>query len=182
MALTQTLTKLSTYKEYLHEIGSIPSYQLDKCFSCGLPAVWLYMKSIGLEDVFFDILSKIKNRHLLFKELFYLLILTNGANKFFPHVPENFLNIEIPPEVLDAQLEVQKPEFEMAYAFDREQLKYTLEQVVKPNKMVRIGDRRKSVGIMYKDGAYFVYHTDNQLPLEYKSLDGCVDLILRAMN
>lgn len=182
MALTQNVTNLDTYKDYLQEIGSVPSYQLDKCFSCGLPAVWLYMKAIGLEDNFFEILSKVKNRHLLFKELFYLLILTNGTNKFFPHVPENFLNIQIPAEVLEAQVEVQKPEFEMAYAFNRDQLKQTLEQIVKPNKMVRIGDRRKAVGIMYQDDTYFVYHTDNPRPLEFKSLDGCVDVIFRAMK
>ena len=49
-------------------------------------------------------------------------------------MPENFLNIQMPAEVVDAQIEIQKPEFEMAYAFNHEQLKQTLEQIIKPNK------------------------------------------------
>lgn len=176
------VTKLDSYDKYMREIGAISSYDLDKCFSCGLPSVWMYLKSIGLEDTYFEILSKLKNRHLLFKELFYLLFLTNGANKFFPHLPENFLHLDIPKEVKAAQLEVPDAEFEMAYSFTREQLKETLELIAKPGKMIRLGNKRKAVGVMYHDNVYDVYHVDNPHALQFKSIDGCVDLIMRAFK
>lgn len=181
--LTPTVvTKLDTYDKYMREIGAISSYDLDKCFSCGLPSVWLYLKSIGLEELYFEILGKLKNRHLLFKELFYLLLLTNGTNKFFPHLPESFLKLQIPAEVKAAQLEVSEPEFEMAYSFTREQLKETLELIAKPGKMIRLGNKRKAVGVMYHDNVYDVYHADNAHALQFKSIDGCVDLIMRAIK
>lgn len=175
------VTKLETYTKYMKEIGAVPSYKIEKCFSCGLPAVWLYLKAIGLEETYFDILSKLKNRHMLFKELFYLLLLTNGANKFFPHIPENLLNLEIPKEVKDAQVQILKPEFEMAYAFNKEQLKETLELIAKPGKMIRLGNKKKAIGLMYQDNVYHIYHAGNPHALQFKSLDGCVDLIMRAV-
>ncbi len=182
MELTSKLTKLETYKQYMHAIGEIPSYQLDKAFACGLPAVWLYMKAIGLEEVYFDILSKIKDRNILFKELFYLLILTNGDNKYFPHVPEDFLNIQIPKEILDAQPEMHEPEFEFAFVFDRDQLKRTLEMIAKPHKMIQLGNKQRAIGIMFNDNVYHVYHADNPRALQFNHVDGCVDLIMRVMG
>lgn len=182
MALINPVIELPTFEGYLHKIGVIATAELELCFTCGLPAVWLYMKAIGLENVFFDILKKAENRELLFKELFYLLIFTNNNNKFFPHVLEDFLKIEIPPEIAEAQVEITSPVFEMAYIFTREELIKTLEQVVKQNVMVRLGTKSKCVAIMYDSNGYHVYHADNLNTLGYNSIEGCVDSIMRVIN
>ncbi len=182
MATTSLVTNLDTYKQYLQTIGDYPSYQLEKAFACGLPAVWLYLKSIGLEDLYFFLLENVEKRPELFKELFYLLLFTNGDNKYFPYIPVDYLTLDIPKDVRDAQVQIQKPEFELAFVFDREQLQQTLQLVAKQNKMVRIGDRRKAIGIMYSNNVYHVYHTGNPRALEFNNIDGCVDLIMRVMQ
>lgn len=182
MGLVNPITDLGSYKNYLHGIGKVPTAQLERCIACGLPAVWLYMKAIGLEPVFFDLLNKVKTRDVLFKELFYLLIFTNSHNKFFPHVPETFLKLSVPAEVAAAQIQIDKPVFEIAYNFTRDQLIATLEQIAKPNVMIRLGTQRKAIGIMYNNNAYNVYHSDNPSPLEYRSVAGCVDLIMRVIQ
>jgi hypothetical protein len=182
MDFANQVTKLDTYKQYLHEIGSVPSYQLDTSFACGLPEVWLYMKSIGLEDIFFELLEKAKTRPQVFKELFYLLMLTNGENKFFPHIPADFLKLDIPPAVADAQVEIRKPDFAIAYSFTRDQLLDILKLIALPNVMVRMGNERKAIGVMFKDNIYHVYHADNPRALEFKNIDGCVDSIMRVMQ
>lgn len=182
MALTNPVTSQETYNQYLKEIGALPTKKLERCFACGLPAVWLYLKALGLEELFFDLLVKCKTRRELYKELFYLLILTNGQNKFFPHIPEEFLNIQIPEEVADAQIELDEPIFQIAYSFTKEQLARTLEQIAKPNVMIRLGNQRKAIGLMYTDGVYHVYHADNPRALEFNNIDGCVSLIMRVIN
>ena len=70
----------------------------------------------------------------------------------------------------------------MAYSFSREQLIETLELIAKPNAMIRIGNQRRAISIMYSDNAYHVYHADNPRPLEFKSVDKCADLIIRTLN
>lgn len=183
MAITEDITKLTTFKAYLKQIGQIPSYHLDKCITCGLPAAWLYMRSIGLENVYFDILKKVKERSLWFKELFYLLLFTNKDNPFFPHLPDNILNLDIPPEFIDAQVEMPAPEFQLAYSFTRQQLKETLETLAQPGRMIRLGDKTKAIGMMKDDnGSFAIYHAGNSQALEYKSIDKCVDLIMRTIN
>ncbi len=176
------ITKLETYKKYLHLIGAVPTYQLEKSIACGLPTVWLYMKSLGLEEAFFDILNKIKTRALLFKELFYLLILTNGQNKYFPHIAKDFLKIELPKDIQAAQINIDKPNFELAYSFTKQQLQETITAIAKPNVMIRLGNEHKAVGIMYSNDMYHVYHIDNPAVLQFKTLDKCVELIMRVMN
>lgn len=176
------ITKLETYKKYLQLIGVVPTYQLENSIACGLPAVWLYMKAIGLEAAFFDILKKIKTRTLLFKELFYLLILTNGSNKYFPHLARDFLKIELPADIKAAQISLEKPDFELAYSFTKKQLQETLSAIAKENIMIRLGNERKAVGIMYSDDMYHVYHVDNPAVLQFKTLDKCVELIVRVMQ
>jgi hypothetical protein len=182
MAFIETITELDSYKTYLGDIGEVPSYRLEKCFACGLPGVWLYMKSIGLEDEFFQILDRAKDKSALFKDLFYLLMHTNTNNQFFPKVPEDLLKIEIPKQVLDAQLDMPASDFQMVYSFTREELKETLLYLALPNKMIRIGNKQKSVGIMYSDKIYSVYHADNPRALEFKTIDGCIDAVLRAFG
>lgn len=182
MSFNQALTKSDSYKQYLRDIGTVPSYKLDICFACGLPGVWLYMKSIGLEAEYFDLVNKTKDRSILFKELFYLLIHTNKNNKFFPKVPEGLLKIEIPADVYAAQVEVPAPDFELAFSFTREQLLETLKQIALPNKMLRLGNKQKAVGVMYSDKKYCVYNSDNTHALEYKTLDNCVEAIMRTFG
>lgn len=182
MISTNQVTKLSTYKEYLSEIGVVPTYQLEKAFDCGLPAVWLYLKAIGLEDLYFELLEKISTRPALFKELFYLLILTNGQNKFFPHVAKDFLDIQIPRQIAAAQIELQKPDFAVVYSFTAEQLLETLQNIAKPNVMIRIGNERNAIGLMFNEDVYHVYHANNPRVLEFKTLDRCVDLIMRVIK
>ena len=182
MALLQPITNLETYREYTHNAGIVPTYQLKQCFACGLPGVWLYMKSIGLEDVYFNIINDAKKKSITFKELFYLLMLVNANNKFFPKIPDNLLNIEIPPDIAAAQIPVREPDFQTVFAFTREQLIETLEVLALPNKMIRLGNLRKSVGVMYSEEVYCVYHADNPSALEFKSIEGCVDAIMRAMK
>jgi len=182
MALIQPITKLETYEKYMKEIGVKPTYHLKQCFDSGLPAVWLYMKSIGLEEIYFDVLNKAKKKSAWFKELFYMLHLANSNNKFYPQVPEDLLKIEIPPAILDAQIPLEEPDFQMAFSFTRDQLKETLEAVVLPEKMVRVGNYSKSVGIMYSNDVYYVYHADNPSALQFKSIDHCVDAVMRAMK
>lgn len=183
LQLTPTaITQLETYQKYLQEIGKVPSYELSQYFACGLPSVWMYLKSLGLEDTYFELIGNLKNRHLLFKEVFYLLLLTNGTNKFFPHVPQDFLIVDMPKDIKAAQIEISKPEFELAFAFTKDQLKETLELLAKPGKMIRIGNKNKAIGVMYNDDVYDVYHVDNPHALQFKSLDGCVDTILRSLG
>lgn len=182
MALRNPITKLETFKTYMQDVGLTPTYRISKAFTCGLPGVWLYMKSLGLEDKYFDLLAKAKKQSVYFKELFYLLILTNKNNNFFPKVDDDLLNIQIPDRILDAQIELAQPEFEMAYDFTAAELKETLAQICVPNKMIRLGNKTNAVGIMLCDGNYCVYHADNTETLEYKDLNKCVDAVLRVMN
>jgi hypothetical protein len=182
MPITNAVTDQKTYQQYLHEIGVMPTKQLERSFACGLPAVWLYLKAIGLEELFFDLIAKSKTRPELYKELLYLLMLTNGHNKFFPHPPEDLLKLEIPREVKAAQVEIDKPVFEMAYSFSRDQLIKTLSLIAQPNAMIRVGTQRKSIGIMFNDDVYHVYHSDNPHALEFKSVEKCADLIMRVLN
>ncbi len=56
MAFTEQITTSDPYKKYMAEIGVQPSKKLDRVFACGLPAVWMYLKSIGLEELYFDLL------------------------------------------------------------------------------------------------------------------------------
>lgn len=182
MAFSASITELDSYKEYLTAIQKVPSKQLAQAFECGLPAIWMYMKTIGLEDVFFDLLKDVKNKPELFKELFYLLMLTSDKSKFFPHVPEKLLNVEIPAKVRDAFVEINDPEFEMAHSFTRADLIETLKAVALPNKMIRLGTKMKSVGVMYSNNHYHLYHADNPHALEFKDLDRCVDLIMEIMK
>jgi len=182
MALIEPITKLDTYKQYMDGIGKIPSYHLKQCFESGLPGAWLYMKAIGLEDVYFEVLNKAKKKSSWFKELFYLLLISNSNNKFYPKVPDDLLKIEIPPAFLDAQVPLQEPDFQMVCAFTRDQLKETIVQCALPNKMIRVGNYGKSVGVMYSDKVYCVYHADNPSALEFKSIDSCVDAVMRAMK
>lgn len=182
MPLTNPITSRPTYIEYLTEIGEKPTNKLERSFACGLPAVWLYLKSIGLEDLFFDLLAQSKKRPEAYKELFYLMILTNGQNQFFPNIPKDFLKDMIPADVKAAQVEIDKPDFEMTFSFTAAQLKETLEAVAKPNVMVRLGNQRKTIGIMFSDNMYHVYHADNPNALQFKTIDRCVDLIMRVIN
>ncbi|HSX20209.1 MAG TPA: hypothetical protein VLG38_03680 [Gammaproteobacteria bacterium] len=182
MAFSNQVTTLQTYKQYLREIGIVPSAKLESCFACGLPAVWLYLKAIGLEDLYFDMLAGLKKRTALFKELIYLLIFTNGHNTFFPHIPKGFLTNKVPPAVAAAQVQLAKPSFEMAYEFSRDQLTQVLSAVTQPNYMVRIGNQRKAIGIMCKDDTYHVYHANNPRALQFNDIEECVNVIMRVMN
>lgn len=182
MPLTNPVISQDSYYKYLDTIGVKPSKKLERCFSCGLPAVWLYLKAIGLEDVYFDLLKRIKNRSLLYKELFYLMILTNGHNKFFPHLPKEILKYKVPHDVAAAQVPITKPLFELTYSFTKEQLREVLLAIAKPNLMVRLGNQRKAIGIMFKDDVYHVYHAENPNAIEFKNVDGCVNLIMRVIN
>lgn len=182
MAFSDPITKEDTYKQYLATIGEKPSRRLKQVFDCGLPAVWLYLKAIGLENLYFDLLKRVKTRYLLFKELFYLLLLANGKSSFFPTIARGFLKFKVPTLVAAAQVQVTKPIFRMAYGFTREQLKEVLNAIAKPHYMIRLGNKTKAIGIMYSDNAYHVYHTANPSAVEFKNVDGCVDLIMRVMN
>lgn len=182
MAFTEQITTTEAYKKYMEEIGVQPSKKLDRVFACGLPAVWMYLKSIGLEELYFDLLKRTKHQYILFKDLFYLTLLANGKSTFFPEIGKGFLKFRIPPLVAAAQVEVSEPVFRMAFGFTREQLIEVLSAITKPHYMIRIGNQRKAIGIMYSDNAYHVYHTDNPRALEFKNIDGCVDLIMRVMN
>lgn len=182
MAITKQITELDTYKKYLSEVGEVPSYHLDKCFACGLPAAWLYLRAIGLEEFYFDLLTKVKDRSGWFKHLFYIVLLANKNNPFFPHIPDNILDLQIPAEVAAAQIDMPRPEFQMAYAFTPDQLKRTLETVSSPGKLINLGDKRKSIAIMCNDdGSYAVYHQDNPSALHFKTAERCVDLVMRIM-
>ena len=180
MPLIEPITESHSYQQYLDDISAQNSYQLDKCFACGLPAVWLYMKAIGLEAEYFNILDRSKDRSFLFKELFYLLMLTSTDINYFPKPPNGLLNLEIAPAVLDAQVELQKPDFELAFAFTREQLAVILKQIVLANKMVRLGNKKNAVGIMFKNNKYSVYDGVNSSALEFDNLDSCLDIIMRS--
>jgi hypothetical protein len=183
MSLIKPVTKLDTYYEYLSAIDTVPSYQIDKCFACGLPAVALYMKAIGLEAEYFDIINKLKNKSILFRDLFYLLILTNSNNKFFTKVPEGLLEIKIPQEILDAQLEVTQPDFQMAFTFNAEQLKEILQLITAtPDQMIRVGTKQKAVGLMFSDNKFYMYHSERSEPLVYTTLAGCIDQLLRTLG
>lgn len=182
MPLTNAVTEQKTYQQYMQEIGVAPSKQLERSFACGLPAVWLYLKAIGLEELFFELITKSKTRPETYKELLYLLMLSNCHNKFFPHPPVGILKLEVPQDVKAAQVEIDKPVFEMAYSFSRDQLIETLSLIAQPDAMIRIGTQRKAIGIMFKDNAYHVYHSDNPHALEFKSVEKCADLIMRVLN
>ncbi len=182
MAFTEQITTSDPYKKYMAEIGVQPSKKLDRVFACGLPAVWMYLKSIGLEELYFDLLKRAKTRYILFKELFYLTLLANGKSSFFPTLGKGFLKLRVPPLVAAAQVEVSEPVFRMAFGFTREQLIEVLSAITKPNYMIRIGNQTQAIGVMYSDDAYHVYHTDNPRALEFKNVEGCVDLIMRVMH
>lgn len=182
MPFSASITELDSYKSYLAAIHTVPTKQMHQALDCGLPAVWMYMKTIGLEDVFFDLIKGVKNKEDLFKELFYLLMLTSDKSKFFPHVPENLLKVEIPENVRDSFVELNDPEFELAYSFTREELIETLKAIALPNKMVRLGTRKKSVGVMFVNEHYHLYHSDNPQPLQFNDVGRCVDLIMEIMK
>lgn len=182
MAFAEPITKTDSYKKYLQEIGVKPNKKLENIFSSGLPAVWLYLKAIGLEELYFDLLKRIENNYQYFKEIFYLLLLANGKSPFFPTIGKNFLKFKIPPEVAAAEVQLAEPAFRMAFGFTRDQLIEVLTAITKPNYMVRIGNQKLSVGIMYSNDAYHVYHTGNPSALEYNNIDSCVDVIMRVLG
>lgn len=182
MAFLESITNQESYRQYLREAGIAPSKTLERCFACGLPAVWLYNKAIGLEDLYFELIKKAKDRAILYKEIFYLLTFTNSHNKFFPSLPKGLLKLKIPPLIAAAQVEIAKPAFEMTFDFTKEQLKETLRLLTKPNVMIHLGNQRKAIGMMYADNAYHIYHSDNPHALEFKDIEGCVQLIMRVIN
>lgn len=182
MTFANPVTKEETYKKYLAEIGEKPNKKLERIFACGLPAAWLYLKAIGLEDLYFDLLKQVKTRYMLYKDLFYLMLLANGKSEFFPSISNSFLKLKVPPLVQAAQVQVSEPVFRMAYGFTRDQLIEVLGAIAKPGYMIRLGNQRRAIGIMFENNAYHVYHADNPRALEFKDVEGCVDLIMRVIN
>lgn len=183
MTVTPDIINKETLKAYLARIKVTFNYNLYKSIICGLPAVWLYLRSIGQENLHFDILNRTKTDAAWFRELFYLLTFANKHNNFLPRLPENLLKLEIKPEILAAQLPMPAPEFQLAFAFTEAQLKQTLAQVTQIGKLVRVGSKLHAAAIMRNpDGSFAVYHAGNPTSLEFNTLDKCVDLLKRLIN
>ncbi len=182
MSSANQITNSGAYQRCLDAMGITPSRMLDNCLESGLPAVWLYMKAIGLQAEYFLLLNTVKDRSFRFKELLYLLLLTSSQGKFFPKVPSDLLKIKITPDVLAAQVEIAKPDFELCYTFSADQLKTTLEELATPGRMIQIGNKQCSIGLMYKDNIYSTYHTGNDNVTEYNSIEKCVAAIERLFS
>lgn len=183
MSSASRLVTLDTCRKYLQLVGLKPSPKLLRCFACGLPKIWLYLKAVGLEDLYFKLLAELKTTPHMYKHVFYFLKLSNGQNKFFP-MPQDFLQIEIPPVLAAAVVQVAKPAFEMTYNFNAAQLAEVLSAVVQPNYMVRVGNQRQAIGIMFKEeeGVYYAYSINQVVPEKFNDLGACVDFVMQNIK
>lgn len=174
------ITQEQSFTTYATDAGFNPSYKINKAIDCGLAGIWLYLKSIGLEETYFEILNKSKTKSIFFKDIFYLLMLTNTNNNFFSKIPSNILDTQIPTDFAQALINVAPAEFAIAYAFTTEELTELLKEICLPNKMVRLGNMQTSLGIMQgTDKKYYIYHPNNSEALCFTNIKDCVNKILR---
>lgn len=187
MALTKKftqpkITELDSYRTYLQDVGANSGRHLDNCFASGTISVWLYMKAIGLETEFFELIKKAKDYTSVIKELMYLLQLTNSNTSYFPQIPKDLLRLEIPGLVADAQIEITQPDFKLAFVLDDKRILEVLKGLAVKNRMIRLGDKTHAIGIMFAKDKYCIYHSGNSEALEYSNINDCVAAALRALK
>lgn len=176
---------LSKLKTHLAATGRLYSYQLGKSFSCGLPCVWLYMKAMDQEHVFFEMLESLANDsneiNWLFEEMFSLLILTHGDSHIFPKLPVTLISTQTPKDIADAEIEIVSNNFELAYTFNKDQLATTLENF-KSHKgtMLRIGNKQESIGVMI--GSLIIYSARYAGPIEFTDSAEAASKIFDILN
>lgn len=178
MAIITALTKTDSFKTYTEIVGANSGVALDNLFAAGLPSVWLYMKALGLETEFFNLLQQAEKHPSLYKELMYLLYLTHANSNYFPAVPTGLLKLEIPGLVEAAQVEISNPDFKLVFELSRERLTELLKELAVNNRLIRIGTKSHTVGVTFRNDVYSVYHSGNTKALEYTKLNDCVDAIL----
>lgn len=182
-----TSLKLKNLDAYLRQISKGSSYRLDfhleRAVACGLTRLWLYYRALGIEQSFFNLLAAAEEKIIPYREIFYGIELTNRNNKFYPKLPVDLLKINLPKDFAEAEIAVQKPEFAIAFVFTTEQLKTTLQKICLPNKMICLGDKQQSIGLMADEqGHYFIYHAGNEHAVEYATIDACVAAITSIMQ
>jgi hypothetical protein len=173
------LTETDAFKSYARDAALRTGVHLANCVAAGLPSVWMYMKAIGQEEKFFELLQQAQQRPHLYKELMYLLQLTNAQSDYFEKLPEDFLNLEIPGLVADAIVAPSNPDFKLTFALTGERLLELLRSLAVPNRMIRLGTREHSIGVMFSNGTYSVYHAGNTKALEYTKLADCVAAVVK---
>ncbi len=182
MPFMKLITKSDSFITYAKDAGINLGVSMHNCFSAGLASVWLYMKAIGLESEFFTLLKRSEKRPAIYKELLYLLYMTNSNSDYFPHIPENILKLEIPGLVVDAQVEIAKPDFQLVMLVSRENLLDALRGLAIKNRMIRIGNKKLAVGVMFQSGSYCVYHAGNSTALEFKNITDCAEAIAKHLK
>lgn len=176
--------QLVNLSAYLKLIGKKTDYHIEKCFSCGMPRVWMYYRSLGLEDKFFDLLQAAQEPgSTYYRDLIYGLILTQENSKFFAKVPADYLELNLPKDIAAAIVQLQAPDFQIAYSFTGDQLKDTLQKISQHGKMISLGNKQNSIGLMIDaDDKYLVYRVGNTQPLTFTNASACVDYIMQYIS
>lgn len=156
-------------QEYLRHTGWQYAVPKSLGYCSGLAILWLYRKRQGEEALFFEQLQYLSTwekpnittghhkEDPILEELLGAIRFLHDPNALLPGTSEATAHVPLNIIKPDNYSLIAEPEFQMSFVFKRAELVDTMSQIIKPNKMILLGNNFHSIAVMLVDSLYSVY-------------------------
>jgi len=178
----QLLNKLEHYLNarskknpaYITTNGHKLPYESHTGLCAGLVAYWLYCKRLNKDSEFIANLEYILNWDSksfikstakddpLIEDFLNAIELLNFHSKIMPDVTQRDLRASFALLTDKKENQIAEPEFKITFAFNKIMLEQLFLNVVRNNKMIRLGNGEHAVGLMRNGDTYSYYNPENK--------------------
>jgi hypothetical protein len=194
LIIVEKLTQYIELKKQKNpEVGD-PTFTLVNGLCAGLVAYWLYCKRVGNEKLFLEKLEYALNWDAekfsqqwadtdpKLEEFINVIAFLNFDYVLRDGVRQDNLGKSLQLILSEFFPQVTEPEFRITCAFNKQSLAQLIKDTVHHNKMVRVGNGRHAVGLMYSDGLYHFLDGGLGIPASFATCEEVAEAMFACLS